>query len=173
MGMKTNPAQVTDIRPIDNDEAAQQLRGELQKRPKKLAEVLVEKGLVAPGALADPDTETSFRLDPSLFLDTGILELIPRSVAYKHSVLPLAQTSTELFLAAKAFPPRKAIEELKRISGLEPQLLFVDEDDLSTAIELCYSRVRQLGFQQMRLGEILVARGLITREQLEQTLERQ
>lgn len=110
---------------------------------------------------------------PALFIDPKVVQVIPDRVARNHQVLPLKISDDRVYLAVSREPSRSALSELKLASGREPEAIVVDSGDVCEAIEECYRRVHELGFQQMRLGEILLRRGVISRQQLDRALELQ
>ena len=88
-------------------------------------------------------------------------------------MLPLAREGDNLIIATSGAPHDEAINDLRETTGLEPILRFAYRADLEHAIECCLKRSTRILFEQMRLGEVLLTRGVIDREQLAAALKDQ
>ncbi len=155
----------------ESDEPAEEPAAEFAEEdsPRPLARILETLGLLSDEEASPAEGV----LDASLFIDTATLKLLPAALAWKHKVLPLKMMGDRVAVAAAAKLDVQAELEIKLASASRPLTLLTPAADLETALERCYRRVSQLGFQQMRLGEILLARGVISRQQLESALAKQ
>ncbi len=135
-----------------------------------IAKILRRLGLLASGELGDGEDS---RLFSSLFVDTSVLRLLEPERSKNEQLLPLKLDNGMLWLAAAVRPSQAVIDELSEASHAEVRVLLAEPSELQEAIEECYRRVTQLGFQQMRLGEILLARGVVSHQQLETALDEQ
>ncbi len=140
------------------------LPGDFNSKPQALFAILRRLGLISSGELASAGESG---LEPSLFVDTGVLRQIPTRLARQEQILPLKLEEGVLWIAAAAEPEPFVQQQIADSTHAEVRLLRTDPEELKKAVEDCYRRASQLGFQQMRLGEILLARGVVTRQQLE------
>ncbi len=137
--------------------------------PASLVSILLKLGIVSREEL--PPAAPHF--DAALFVDGSVLRLLPANLARKAGTLPLKIEGGTLLLAGgRALDPAEE-EEIRQASNRVPKLIPANRTEVEEALERCYRRVSQLGFQQMRLGEILLARGVISRQQLDSALEKQ
>ena len=142
------------------------------KETESLIQALCELGLLSVEELASARSSGE-TVSPALFIDPKVLQAIPDRVARNHQVLPLKLTEDRLIVAAGKQPSRAALSELKLATGRQPETVLVKASEVTTAIDKCYRRVSELGLQQMRLGEILLRRGVISQSQLDRALKLQ
>ncbi|MDA2937724.1 Flp pilus assembly complex ATPase component TadA [Acidobacteria bacterium AH-259-A15] len=139
--------------------------------PKKLIQILIDLGFLTEEELQEHLKEQESRnkshFDLSPFIEPKILRLVPDSVARKHQILPLAEVESELLLAAASHLDATVVAEIKRLTGLLPKLIITDAEELEASIKECYRRRQHLKAREMRLGEYLLAQGLIDQEQLD------
>ena len=148
-----------------------------EDQAQKLSDLLVELGFLTHRELQQHmnqlgDVEDS-HCDLSPFIDTTILRLLPDTMARQHMVLPLKKDSGELALATGHILSKAVLAEIQKATGIEVKPALVDSGELQASIEGCYRRQERLDAQQMRLGEYLLARGLIQKRQLESCLKEQ
>ncbi len=120
--------------------------------------------------------------------DQRLQYLLPEALARKHFLLPLERSEKRLTVAfAYTFDPA-LLAELKNSTGLEIDAMLAKKTDLEPKLQEFYKSKPQevsehkaapsaagikKAVQKLRLGEILVQQGLITKEQLEEALQAQ
>ena len=142
------------------------------KETESLLQALCDLGLLTGEELASARSSKTV-VSPALFIDPKVLQAIPDRVARSHQVLPLKLTEDRLIVAVGAQPSRAALSELRLATGRQPEPILVKSSEVSSAIDDCYRRLSDLGFQQLRLGEILLRRGVISQPQLDRALKLQ
>jgi len=149
----------------------------LRSRSKGLGEILIDLGLLTPQqlgqALAHQMRENNPFFQPVLSIDQSLLHLVPEGLARKFNALPLYRTGDTLLLATSEHLTDEAIDEIKGASGLIPALAVVGPSELQEALTNCYQVRQRDELRQMWLGEILIHRGLVTREELDTCLAAQ
>ena len=103
-----------------------------------LISYVVQKGLVSGHAIAKINSEI-FGI-PLFDINTLDLEYAPRSaisekLIRQHHCFPLYQRGNKLFLGVSDPTNEKPIDEIRFNSGLNIEIIIVEEDKLSTAIE--------------------------------------
>jgi hypothetical protein len=107
----------------------------------------------------------------SAMLDRRVRNLIPESLALRHSLLPLGRFENELLIASDRNLDPSIMEDLQALTKLNPRLLIFDPKKLASAIEQYYRTRRQAStprhlsvesqlqdFDRRRTAENLVAR---------------
>jgi transcription termination factor NusA len=149
----------------------------LRSRPKGLGEILIDLGLITPRqlgrALAQQMRENNPSFEPVLSVDREALKLVPESLAREHNILPIYRSGSELVIAVSEQPDPEALEEISKVTGLNPNIAVVGHSELAEAMGRCYSTRLRDEIRQMWLGEILVSRGLINRQELDAGLAAQ
>jgi len=149
----------------------------LRSRAKGLGEILVDLELITPHqlgqALAQQMRENNPSFEPVLTVDPEALNLVPEALAREHNVLPLYHMGNELVLAISEQPDSDALREIRKVTGLNPNMIVVGPSELAEAMSRCYSTRLRYEIRQMWLGEILISRGLITRQELDTCLAAQ
>jgi len=149
----------------------------LRSRAKGLGEILIDLGLITPQqlgqALAQQMRENNPSFEPVLSVDPEALKLVPEALARKHNILPLYRIGNELVLAISEQPDPDALHEIGEVTGLNPNMVVVGPSELAEAMARCYSTRLRSEIRQMWLGEILISRGLVTRQELDTCLAAQ
>ena len=145
--------------------------------PKKLSELLVDLHFLSEEELQQHLKEREGtdkpHFDPSSFIDTKVLRLIPEAMALEYQVLPLSKIMGDLLLASSGAPDATLVSEIRQVTGLHPKLIPTDAEELKTGIKECYERRHYLRAEEMRLGDYLLAEGFIDRTQLDICLREQ
>ena len=179
---------------------AEQLSNALEEQKKSkesLGEVLLRLGfirretdiLVALSQQLHLPIVIGEQLNPRL--DQRLHDLIPEPFARQHFMIPLSRTESNATVAfAYTFDPA-IVSELKKLTGLDISPVLAKKSDLAPKLEAFYkstpkessakdekvSHVRLTDVKptgrKLKLGEILVQQGLMTKEQLEEALHAQ
>ena len=148
----------------------------LRSRSKGLGEILIDLGLLTPEqlgqALAHQMRENNPCFQPVLSIDQALLHLVPEGLARKFNILPLYRAGDTLLLATSEHPTPEALDDIASKTGLRAAFVIVGPSELQDALTACY-QVRQRSLRQMWLGEILISRALITRQELDTCLAAQ
>jgi adsorption protein B len=145
---------------------------------RKLGEVLVEMGalweedLVA--ALAHQRNEKSVELDPH-GTPPALLQLVPRPIAEKYRVFPLAERDGALVLAADGIDEQKA-RELEALLKRPVKLEWTSAADIHFAISRAYRAAEKSGTPEsaaQRLGDRLLEMKLVAPDDLHRALRKQ
>ncbi len=142
-------------------------------RFKTLGEILCELGLLSGEELPEnlAIQLRDYDLDPSVYIDRRVLDLMPEPFARRHNVLPLGKTDGNMMIATTQQLSPAALAEIRALSALTPRPVILENDEaLNAAIDDCYSRRQQFGLQQMRLGKLLLSTGLVNEQLLEACL---
>ncbi|HYE24407.1 MAG TPA: ATPase, T2SS/T4P/T4SS family [Clostridia bacterium] len=123
-------------------DALEEILKEQQSTAALLGELLLERGLVPKEALVAALEEVGrFRYVDARYatVETAALEMVPRSVALKYSVLPIAKESKRLVVIMAEPQNLQALDELQFLTGMgvNPRLGFRAE--ILEAIERCYA----------------------------------
>ncbi len=149
----------------------------LRSRPRELGEILIDLGLLTPQqlgqALAHQMRENNPFFQPVLSIDQQLLHLVPEALARKLNILPLFRTENSLLVAASEHLDEGALYEIRHSTGLEPSFTIVGPSELQDALTACYQMRQRYELRQMWLGEILISRGLISRQELDTCLAAQ
>src|SRR5215212_6956134 len=78
------------------------------------------------------------RLDEGM-IDPELIRLIPRHLAERHSVVPLARADQSLSLAMANPDDLLAIDEICRLTGCRVQSVLASPDEISRAIVRFYA----------------------------------
>ena len=149
----------------------------LRSRPKGLGEILIDLGLLTPQqlgqALAHQMRENNPFFRPVLSIPHALLQLVPEGLGRKYNVLPLYRIGDTLLLATSEHLSPDALLDIRRTTGLEPELAIVGPSELQEAMTACYQVRQKYELRQMWIGEILISRSLITRQELDTCLAAQ
>jgi len=149
----------------------------LRSRPKGLGEILIDLGLLTKEqlgqALAHQMRENNPYFQPVLSIDQALLHVVPEGLARKFNVLPLYRSGDTLLLATSEHLPQEALDDIKSETGLTAVFSIVGPSELQDALTACYQVRQRHELRQMWLGEILISRGLITRQALDACLAAQ
>lgn len=161
---------------VSNEELSTALNKQETAR-KKLGQILIDLGLVSREelrqGLEQQVSESSPSFDPYLLIGSPVLGLVPESVASRYEILPLERSGGNLLLASARYLDPSALEEIQAITGLIPKPLMADREDLKNVIDRCYHDRRKAQGPKLRIGELLVSRGLLTEAQLDRCIKEQ
>ncbi|HEY2932734.1 MAG TPA: ATPase, T2SS/T4P/T4SS family [Acidobacteriota bacterium] len=137
---------------------------------KTFARILMDRGLVRteelPHSLIDTLREHGIALAPATFIDRRVMDLMPETVARRYKILPIGRVENNFLVATHSNQNAAGLAEVRGITGLSPVPLYFEMDVIEASIEKCYRRRQQLALQRM-----LVAKELISREQLHACLK--
>jgi len=149
----------------------------MRSRSKGLGEILIDLGLLTPQqlgqALAHQMRENNPFFSPVLSIDTRLLHLVPEGLARKFNVLPLYRGPDHLVVATSEHLTDEAARQIQAQCGLEVAFVIVGPSELHDAMTACYQVRQRYELRQMWLGEILISRGLISRQELDTCLAAQ
>jgi type IV pilus assembly protein PilB len=149
----------------------------LRSRSKGLGEILIDLGLLTPQqlgqALAHQMRENNPFFKPVLSIDPALLLLFPESLARKFNAMPIYKAGDSLLLATSEHLADSALSEIKKQTGLSATTVIVGPSELHEAMTASYQVRQRYELRQMWLGEILISRGLISREELDTCLAAQ
>ena len=76
-----------------------------------------------------------------LTVDVSAAEKVPREVAQKYDMLPIAQSGRTLTVAANDPLNYYAIEDIRQLTGMEPEIVLAELEPLRRAIRYYYAEV--------------------------------
>jgi len=95
---------------------------------------------------------------PSRAVDLGVVDpwvlgLVPREIALKHLIIPVRKDGTTLVVAATAPLGLHAADDLRFLTGLEPEAVSATADEIREAIERHYDQQQhvELGIMDTEL----------------------
>ena len=80
-----------------------------------------------------------------LTVDVSAAEKVPREVAQKYDMLPIAQSGRTLTVAANDPLNYYAIEDIRQLTGMEPEIVLAELEPLRRAIRYYYAEVSEIG----------------------------
>lgn len=105
---------------------------------KLLGELLIEKGICSENqvaaALAEADGVPYAQINPRL-CDPAVMELLPREFLEEHIVLPLFKVRNKLTIAFSEPANLFLIDEVKRLTGLEVQVVCATVKDIKATLQ--------------------------------------
>lgn len=111
---------------------------------KRIGEILIEQGLITPELLTEALTELldieSINLTRSN-INPELTKLIPENICKRYKIFPFNQEDNKLYLAMVDPQDRQAIQDSKRISGLDIIPYISTMGQINQAIEFFYSNV--------------------------------
>jgi type IV pilus assembly protein PilB len=126
-----------------------------QKSGKKLIHVLVDEGIIPEKDLVSM-LSLGLKipiLDLASFkVDTNVLSVIPKKIAERYEVLPLAQIGSILTLATADPLDVTALDDIKKITRKTVRPVLVSHKDLIAAIENYYAE--QIKFEELLGGDL-------------------
>lgn len=145
--------------------------------PKPLGQIFLELGMISEEelnrVLADQERTNNRSLLPSLFLDPKLTQSLPESVAQHHQVLPLVISGDELVVATASHLESGAAAEIASLVGRNLHPIPAVPEEVKPAIDQLYGRLRKRRMKELRLGEVLLEEGLISKAQLDASLAEQ
>ena len=127
---------------IDDQQLDLALR-EQKRQGKKLGEVLIDLGFVAPGVITDAlasEAKTEVVDVLNAHIDPEVMALIDYDTARRHRVIPLARDANTLTIAlADAFDV-VAIDQIEKSTGLLVKVVTAAESDILEALALYFAQ---------------------------------
>ena len=75
-------------------------------------------------------------------VDVTAVEKVPQELAQKYDMLPIAQSARTLTVAANDPLNYYAIEDIRQLTGMEPEIVLAELEPLRRAIRYYYAEVR-------------------------------
>lgn len=156
----------------------EQLEGairEQQKTGRLLGDILMLKGLVNENELIQTlgmQLRISTREIDPYETPLELLRLLPRELAVLYSVFPVERKNNKLIVAASTIPRRDELSKIEAVVGSQIELCLTTKNTLSFSIQRGYQRLQEKA-RAKPLGQLLLDRKLLTREQLAEALRRQ
>ena len=156
------------------------LERQAQVPERKLGDILEDLGYVEESKVqAAYARQVGYRflsINAALFLDLSLVSVLPRELITRRRILPVpkSENADEVYLLVSEKISDEFVEEVRQYLGsstIEP--LMASPAELDEAIEGC---LRRLGYMEVRdrlLGQYLIDRRILTREQLEEALHEQ
>jgi len=158
----------------------EQLEGamaEQQKTGRLLGDILMLKGLVSEDELIQvlgTQLRVSTREIDPYETPLELLRKLPRELAILYSVFPVEQKDNKLIVAASAMPRRDDVSRIEAAVGMPVELCLTTKNGLSFSIRRGYARLHDPESEDKpRLGQLLLEKNLVTKEQLAEALKRQ
>ena len=125
---------------LSRQELAEALKAQRFTR-KKLGEVLVEQGYLQESQLTSLLGEyygiPAFAME-EVDLNAGLLAMVPRQVAVKHSIVPVALKENEVFIACREPVSNAIVENLRRLTGKRVYPVLMAPSDLNVVLRQAY-----------------------------------
>lgn len=157
----------------------EQLEGAIQEQRRTgrlLGDILMRKGLVGENELIQTlgmQLRISTRDIDAYETPVELLRLLPRDLAVLYSVFPVEVKNNKLIVAASTIPRREELSRLEEVAGMPIELCLTTRNSISFSIQRGYQRLDQQEHHRPRLGQHLLEKGVVTREQLAEALKRQ
>jgi adsorption protein B len=154
---------------------------EHKQNGKRLGQILLDRGLinedqlvVALGMQFSVDTAD---IDPYA-VPAELLRTVPKNLAVKYSVFPLAEEKGVLVLAVDDLPSTEAVQDVEAILGRKVEIRLAAHSDIAFAIRRGYERSDVIGVvdavdEGLLLGEMLVKNELCSRDQVNEAAKKQ
>jgi len=162
---------------LGEEQLARALEVQTQGDPQKgiepgerLGRVILQLGLVEPmelvRCLCEQKGKTDFLVVDEYPIEPALVERIPRELALSLKFLPLVRLDEKTVLVAAAAPVRSdKVDFLRQVTGAEIEQIPVDDEAFREKIIQCYRTADARLAAAARLGELLVAEGVITPRQ--------
>jgi type IV pilus assembly protein PilB len=124
--------------------------------------------LINAGAITEEDLVTAYSLqlgyqpvtEEELFqADPEVVRLVPEDFARQNMTLVLRKTDSQVVVAMEDPEDLVAIDTLKRLTNLNPQVLVAGPTLLTRAMDQVYSKIRQTGEVEEAIQSITVVSG--------------
>ncbi|MGL5642114.1 MAG: GspE/PulE family protein, partial [Paraclostridium sp.] len=109
---------------------------------KRIGEILIEQGLITPELLTSVLTELLDIENIALTrpnINPEVIKLIPENICKRYKIFPFKKENNKLYLAMADPQDRQAIQDAKRISGLDIIPYIATMGQINQAIEFFYS----------------------------------
>ena len=129
----------------------------------KLGTVLLDQGLITEDDLIKVySMQLGYDLasDEDLFsADPEVVQIIPEDFARQNMVLALRKSNTTIVIAMEDPEDLVAIDSLKRLTNLNPEVLVASPSGLNRALDQIYGKIRQAGEVEEAVESIKVISG--------------
>lgn len=109
---------------------------------KRIGEILIEQGIITPELLTSVLTELLDIENIALTrpnINPEVIKLIPENICKRYKIFPFKKENNKLYLAMADPQDRQAIQDAKRISGLDIITYIATMGQINQAIEFFYS----------------------------------
>ena len=129
----------------------------------KLGSVLLDQGLITEDDLIKVySMQLGYDLanDEDLFsADPEVVQIIPEDFARQNMVLALRKSDSTIVIAMEDPEDLVAIDSLKRLTNLNPEVLVTSPSGLNRALDQLYGKIRQAGEVEEAVESIKVISG--------------
>ena len=129
----------------------------------KLGSVLLDQGLITEDDLIKVySMQLGYDLanDEDLFsADPEVVQIIPEDFARQNMVLALRKSDSTIVIAMEDPEDLAAIDSLKRLTNLNPEVLVTSPSGLNRALDQLYGKIRQAGEVEEAVESIKVISG--------------
>ena len=136
---------------------------EQKVRKEKLGTVLLDQGLITEEDLVKVySMQLGYELasDEALFsADPEVVQTIPEDFARQNMVLALRKSDTTIVIAMEDPEDLVAIDSLKRLTSLNPEVLVASPSGLNRALDQIYGKIRQAGEVEEAVESIKIISG--------------
>ncbi len=136
---------------------------EQKVRKEKLGTVLLDQGLITEDDLVKVySMQLGYELasDEALFsADPEVVQTIPEDFARQNMVLALHKSDSKIVIAMEDPEDLVAIDSLKRLTSLNPEVLVAGPSGLNRALDQIYGKIRQAGEVEEAVESIKVISG--------------
>ncbi|NQV38451.1 MAG: Flp pilus assembly complex ATPase component TadA [Candidatus Marinimicrobia bacterium] len=134
-----------------------------QTTHEKLGEILIHSGVIAEDQLIGAySKQLGYRaaLESDLYkAELSAAKMLTEEFARHNIVLALRKSNSTIVVAMEDPEDLVAIDSIKRITGLTPDVLVAGPSSLQNALEQVYAKVRQSGEVEDTLSELTVISG--------------
>lgn len=134
-----------------------------KKGSEKLGEILISQGLITEDDLVHAYSSQlgyhSIKEDDLFGADLAVVQMIPEDFARQYMVLGLAKSDSTISVAMEDPEDLVAIDSLKRLTGLDPEVNVAGPSALHRAMDQIYGRIKQSGQVEEALQGLTVITG--------------
>jgi type IV pilus assembly protein PilB len=146
-----------------NDSQLNSALAEQKVSKEKLGTVLLDQGLITEDDLVKVySMQLGYDLanDEDLFsADPEVVQIIPEDFARQNMVLALRKSDSTIVIAMEDPEDLAAIDSLKRLTNLNPEVLVTSPSGLNRALDQIYGKIRQAGEVEEAVESIKVISG--------------
>ena len=146
-----------------NDSQLNSALAEQKVSKEKLGTVLLDQGLITEDDLVKVySMQLGYDLanDEDLFsADPEVVQIIPEDFARQNMVLALRKSDSTIVIAMEDPEDLVAIDSLKRLTNLNPEVLVTSPSGLNRALDQIYGKIRQAGEVEEAVESIKVISG--------------
>lgn len=162
---------------VISSEQLESVLAEQLRTGRLLGDILLHRELVSENELLQTvgmQLRISTREIDPYAVPLDLLRLVPRELAVKYSLFPVEQKDDILIVAVSTLPQRSVLSLVEAVVGLPIELCLTTKSSLSFSIRRGYERLTEQEDQtKTRLGQMLLDKKLVTKEQLSEALRLQ